>query len=176
MRTTLRFPYKAIAIKDLSSIHVQISDLPLSLKLLSYISPSFHHLIRHHSIRHHSLFLSFVSIKTRNSIYNDLPRLCSSNSICLLRHQMAPRCGSILYISQSAATIWNNHLLNPRWRHMRVDNTAWRVKRDGLFKISFSTLWLREPKCIEFDLKVPNLSICGQSDPIWGQPDIPGMK
>ena len=35
----------------------------------------------------------------------------------------------------------------------------------GLFKISFSTFWLIEPKCIETDLK--KSQIC----PIWGQSD-----
>ena len=38
----------------------------------------------------------------------------------------------------------------------------------GLFKISFSTFWLGEPKCTETDLKKTQICpIWGQSDPIW---------
>ena len=38
----------------------------------------------------------------------------------------------------------------------------------GLFKITFSTFWLGEPKCTETDLKKSQISpIWGQSDPIW---------
>ena len=38
----------------------------------------------------------------------------------------------------------------------------------GLFKISFSTFWLSEPKCNETDLKKYQIyPILGQSDPIW---------
>ena len=38
----------------------------------------------------------------------------------------------------------------------------------GLFKISFSTFWLGEPKCTETDLKKSQICpIRGQSDPIW---------
>ena len=38
----------------------------------------------------------------------------------------------------------------------------------GLFKISFSTFWLGEPKCTEADLKKSQIfSIWGQSDPTY---------
>ena len=41
----------------------------------------------------------------------------------------------------------------------------------GLFKISFSIVWLAEPKCSETDLKKSEIYlIWGQSDPIWNQP------
>ena len=47
-----------------------------------------------------------------------------------------------------------------------------RLARNGsnlrLFKISFSTFWLAEPKCTETDLKKPTICpIWDQSDPIW---------
>ena len=41
-------------------------------------------------------------------------------------------------------------------------------KNLGLFKISFSTFWLAEPKCRKTDLiKSQIFPIWGQSDPIW---------
>ena len=43
-------------------------------------------------------------------------------------------------------------------------------KNTGIFKISFSTFWLGDPKCTETDLK--KSQIC----PIWGQSDPFGCE
>ena len=54
-------------------------------------------------------------------------------------------------------------ICHPKWVRLAPNGTNL-----GLFKISFSTFWLAEPKCTETDLKKSQICrICGQSDPIW---------
>ena len=49
-----------------------------------------------------------------------------------------------------------------------------KVTNLGVFKISFSTFWLGEPKCTGTDLKKSQICpIWAQYDSIWRKPDIP---
>ena len=52
---------------------------------------------------------------------------------------------------------------HPSWLRLAPNGTNL-----GLFKISFSTFWLAEPKFTETDLKKPQICPnCVQSDAIW---------
>ena len=65
-----------------------------------------------------------------------------------------------------ARQIWH-----PNWVRLAPNGTNL-----GLFKISFSTFWLGEPKCTETDLKKSqNCPIWGQSDSIW-MTNLPSLQ
>ena len=58
----------------------------------------------------------------------------------------------------TACQIWHTN-----WVRLAPNGT-----KQGLFKISFSTFWLAEPKCNETDLKKSQICpILGQFDSIW---------
>ena len=64
----------------------------------------------------------------------------------------------VFYHLQQGCRIWH-----PNWVTLASNGI-----NVGLFKISFSTFWIAEPKCTETDLKKSQICpIWGQSDPIW---------
>ena len=72
---------------------------------------------------------------------------------------------SSYYLPNQGGQIWH-----PNWVRLAPNGTNL-----GIFKISFSTFWLAEPKCTEADLKKSQIcAIQGQSDPIW-IPNFPSL-